>query len=81
MKAFAWNYKGLGCTSTAQRCKQLLRKHDPNFVLLLETLKPIQDVAKLLNREKYGNVLGLDAKRHMGGVVLAWKGGLHINPL
>ena len=77
----AWNCRGLGCTSTNRRLKQLPTKYQPDFCFLSETLQSFDSVSHTLKSMGFDNLVGLDSVEHSGGLVWAWKSGFQVQVL
>ena len=81
MMILAWNYKGLGCSSTVHMLKQLIKKFQPQFIFVPKTLVTIDQVKKLISSFGYYHLCGVNPKGHNGGFIGAWQDDFHVNPI
>ena len=69
MRAFCWNYQGLGLALTVQVLKGHVRKYDHDMVYLMETKNNWEKVKKIRKNLKFGNKIIMNPKGDRKSVV------------
>jgi hypothetical protein len=81
MKILAWNCRGLARAPTIRTLRALIRIHRPEVIFLSETkIQPIT-FQLVLQRIGYPSCLNIPPIGLSGGLLLAWKFGVEIEPI
>lgn len=73
MKTLSWNSYRLGNLLRFQALHDIVRKEDPNIVILQETKLKVRQIEKCKFRLGFDNYLVVDCNGRSGGLALLWK--------
>jgi exonuclease III len=73
MKILSWNCRGLSNPSAILNLRNLARGHQPDILILSETLSKNQHMEHICVSLKYNSCLAIDVEGHSGGLAVMWK--------
>ncbi|CAN0847756.1 hypothetical protein LINGRAHAP2_LOCUS5149 [Linum grandiflorum] len=68
----SWNCRGRGQSSIIHQLQELLYKHCPSIVLLIETKQHRNAMEKVRRKMKFSNAAYVDLIQLSGGLALWW---------
>ncbi|XP_057760091.1 uncharacterized protein LOC130980424 [Arachis stenosperma] len=76
MKIISWNCRGLGNPWAVRALNKLLKQQAPNLVFLMETRRKTDELNRIRNRGRMGNIAGIDCegdgRSRAGGLAVMW---------
>ncbi|GKV19300.1 hypothetical protein SLEP1_g29582 [Rubroshorea leprosula] len=79
MNILSWNCQGLGQALTRRVLKDLIFKHRPCLVFLMETKKTMRYLEGLRRRLSFANGVYVEPQGYSGGLALWWTDEVHIS--
>lgn len=73
MKIISWNCREASSDDTTTTIKDMVRKHNPFMVFVLETRLPAACINTLKQNLKFDLAYGIDALGYSGGIWLLWE--------
>ncbi|GLT85577.1 hypothetical protein SLE2022_037640 [Rubroshorea leprosula] len=79
MKILSWNCQGLGQALTRRELTDLIFKHRPCLVFLMETKKHKKYLERLRRKYAFSNGVYVESQGYSGGLALWWTEEVHIS--
>lgn len=72
MKAFTWNYRGLGHPSNNNALRDFFKQEEPDIVLLQETKQGEKYMGNIINKIKNYTGTMVELRGASGGIATIW---------
>ncbi|GLT85698.1 hypothetical protein SLE2022_038790 [Rubroshorea leprosula] len=79
MKLLSWNCQGLGQALTRRALNDIIFKHRPCLVFLMETKQKTNYLERLKRKFRYSNSIYVEPHGYSGGLALWWTDEVHIS--
>ncbi|KAF8390857.1 hypothetical protein HHK36_023156 [Tetracentron sinense] len=73
MKLVVWNGRGAGGKTFLRNLKELIRMHDPQILVLMETRIGEEKAVSVISKLHFSGSFRVDAQGYSGGIWLLWK--------